>query len=260
MTAKPAATKIAAMADPKIADRKPIKVDLEAGDHYWCSCGGSSNQPYCDGSHAGSEFKPMQFTAEEAGEAYLCMCKHTKNPPYCDGTHAKLDDKGGGGSAPAATGSTPEEPTLAYIHALARDGLEKTGHHGPVEAMGVPRPTLPQWDDIQVLTGQLATKPLMEDAEVGTDLVIGPGAKQPLRLEIPLFVSDMSFGALSEEAKTALARGAEMAPARGSARAKAACCPRSRQENSRYFYELASAPLRLFRKEHGQAKLPGVSL
>ena len=58
--------------------------------------------------------------------------------------------------------------------------------------MGVPRPTLPRWDDIQLLTAQLAAKPLLEDVEVGTELVIGPNAKKPLQLDIPLFVSDMS--------------------------------------------------------------------
>ena len=112
--------------------------------------------------------------------------------------------------APAVR-STAIEPTLEFIHSLARDGLSKTGHHGPLVAMGVPRPTLPQWDDIQILPAQLAEKPLAEDVEVKTELVLGPNAKKPLRCQIPIIVSDMSFGALSEEAKIALARGAELA-------------------------------------------------
>ena len=103
--------------------------------------------------------------------------------------------------------NTAIEPTLEFIHALAQDGLEKVGHHGPMGAMGVPRSTLPSWDDIQILPAQLASKPLAEDVAVGTELVIGPNARKPLRLEIPIFVSDMSFGALSEEAKVALAKG-----------------------------------------------------
>jgi len=106
---------------------------------------------------------------------------------------------------------TPEEPFVGLIQGYARDGLSKTGHHGVVEAMGVPRDQLPTWDDIQVLTAQLHRPPLLDDAPVGTDVVIGPNAQKPLRLNIPLFVSDMSFGALSASAKVALAMGAEMA-------------------------------------------------
>ena len=97
------------------------------------------------------------------------------------------------------------------IHAMARDGLSKTGHHGEMGAMGVPLTELPMWNDIQFLTAQFATKPLMDDAAVGTELVIGPRADKPLSLDIPLFVSDMSFGALSQEAKVSLSKGAELA-------------------------------------------------
>ena len=77
--------------EPKIADKQPIPVELEAGKtYYWCSCGESSNQPFCDGSHKGSDFAPKAFTAEETKTAYLCMCKHTTNPGFCDGSHSKL--------------------------------------------------------------------------------------------------------------------------------------------------------------------------
>lgn len=79
------------MADPKIAGNGPIKVELEAGKSYsWCTCGESSNQPYCDGAHKGSEFTPLRFTAEETKTAFLCACKHTKNPGFCDGAHKSL--------------------------------------------------------------------------------------------------------------------------------------------------------------------------
>ena len=132
------------------------------------------------------------------------------------------------------------EPTLELIHALARDGLKQVGRHGPMGAMGVPRPTLPQWDDIQILPAQLATKPLAEDVEVNTELVIGPNAKKPLRLKIPIFVTDMSFGALSPEAKTALAKGAEMAGT-GIASGEGGMLPEENAANSRYFFELGSA-------------------
>ena len=135
---------------------------------------------------------------------------------------------------------TPEEPYNAYIQRLAREGLERVGHHGPVSAMGVPLTELPHWRDLQIVTAQLATRPLDEDTPVGTELVIGPQAARPLRLEIPVFVSDMSFGALSQEAKLALAMGAEMA---GTAicSGEGGMLPEEREANSRYMYELASA-------------------
>jgi glutamate synthase domain-containing protein 2 len=135
---------------------------------------------------------------------------------------------------------SPDEPHYQYIQHLAKHGLSKVGHHGRVAAMGVPRSELPQWDDIQILTAQLHTFPLLDDADVGTNVVIGPNATKPLELEIPLFVSDMSFGALSEEAKIALATGAEMAGT-GICSGEGGMLPEEQEANSRYFYELASA-------------------
>ena len=77
--------------EPKIAQKGPYSVDLEAGKSYhWCACGRSQNQPFCDGSHRVTEFTPLAFTAKETKSAHLCGCKHTKNAPYCDGSHAKL--------------------------------------------------------------------------------------------------------------------------------------------------------------------------
>ena len=134
---------------------------------------------------------------------------------------------------------TPEEPYNLYIQELARNGLKNVGHHGRVSAMGVPLTELPRWNDIQLLTAQLARRPLADDDPVGADIVIGPRAAKPLRLRIPLFVSDMSFGALSEEAKIALARGAEMAGA-GICSGEGGMLPEEQESNSRYFYELAS--------------------
>ena len=134
---------------------------------------------------------------------------------------------------------TPEEPHNGYIQALARDGLKNWGHHGKVSAMGVPLTDLPRWDDIQILTAQLATRPLADDAPVGTEVRIGPGAAKPLTLATPLFVSDMSYGALSEEAKVALAKGAEQAGT-GICSGEGGMLPEEQAANSRYFYELAS--------------------
>jgi glutamate synthase domain-containing protein 2 len=233
------------MSKPKIADTKPIKVELTKGDEkYWCACGLSSNQPFCDGSHSSTDITPKGFVAEETGDAYLCMCKHSKNPPYCDGTHATLkeesEEESGKSEAAPSSGATTEEPNLAFIKALAKDGLSKTGHHGEMGAMGVPGPELPQWKDIQILAAQLATKPLMEDVPVATELIIGPNAKKPLKLDIPLFVSDMSFGALSEEAKIALSKGAELAGT-GICSGEGGMLDEEQASNSRYFYEYASA-------------------
>ncbi len=139
-----------------------------------------------------------------------------------------------------ATHPAEEEPKTAEIHNLAKHGLEKVGHHGPVSSMGVGTQLLPKWDDIQILPAQLARLPHLEEVDVGTNVSIGPAAEKPLMLNIPIFVSDMSFGALSEESKIALARGAEKAGT-GICSGEGGMLPEEKAENSRYFYELASA-------------------
>jgi glutamate synthase domain-containing protein 2 len=233
------------MEKPTIADNKPIKTQVVKGeDYYWCTCGKSSGQPFCDGSHKGTSFTPKKFTAEEDGDAFLCMCKISKNPPFCDGSHKNIPNdqinKQASSSASADAEPTPEEPHVAYIHELAKNGLSKVGHHGEMGSMGVPAKDLPSWEEIQFITGQMAKKPLLDDAKVGTEIIIGKKAKKPLKLKIPIFVSDMSFGALSEESKIALAMGAEEAGT-GICSGEGGMLPEEQQSNSRYLYELASA-------------------
>ena len=78
------------MAEPKVADTKPVVVTLEPGSYWWCACGLSKNQPNCDGSHKGSGLKSVKFELAERREVALCMCKQTGDKPYCDGTHKRL--------------------------------------------------------------------------------------------------------------------------------------------------------------------------
>jgi CDGSH-type Zn-finger protein len=261
-----------------IAARKPTQIDVVAGQTYlWCACGTSTTQPWTvDGACCKARgFEPRKFVCEKTETKSICMCKASKNDKgFCDGTHRSLPEEGTApigdiedvlkkkaAPPPAQSGSqglnaraTKEEPSLAVIKALSRAPM--TNHHGPMGSMGVPGPTLPKWDDIQIMVSQLANKPLPDDAkvrrtlsnlsflfccflfssfifssctqcaaqqskqkqaqtktttqqhqpQVGTELVIGPNAKKPLKLKIPLFVSDMSYGSLSENAKVALAK------------------------------------------------------
>jgi CDGSH-type Zn-finger protein len=79
-----------AMSEPESPARHPAVRDLEPGTYFWCACGKSANQPFCDGAHAGSEFTPLAFDVAEQRKAALCQCKRTGNAPFCDGTHNSL--------------------------------------------------------------------------------------------------------------------------------------------------------------------------
>jgi len=78
------------MSQPDCPQKYPYIENLDAGDYYWCSCGKSNNQPFCDGAHKGSDFKPIKFTITENKDCYLCGCKQTADAPFCDGAHKEL--------------------------------------------------------------------------------------------------------------------------------------------------------------------------
>ena len=78
------------MKEPKIAQKSPIVMEMKPGKYFWCSCGLSQKQPFCDGSHKGTDFTPLPVEITEEKKVAWCACKHTKNPPYCDGSHSKL--------------------------------------------------------------------------------------------------------------------------------------------------------------------------
>ena len=79
------------MSKPEIAAKTPFAVDGEKGkDYWWCSCGKSKSQPFCDGSHKGSKFTPVKYIAEESKTVYFCGCKHSANGALCDGSHKSL--------------------------------------------------------------------------------------------------------------------------------------------------------------------------
>ncbi len=79
------------MTEPVIYDRVPVVVDLEAGETYWfCQCGRSETQPFCDGRHKGSGLGPLKWTADTTRKAAFCLCKHTGNAPFCDGSHRRV--------------------------------------------------------------------------------------------------------------------------------------------------------------------------
>jgi glutamate synthase domain-containing protein 2/nitrite reductase/ring-hydroxylating ferredoxin subunit len=226
--------------------------DLICGVHGWDYRVDTGISEY-DNSHVLEKF--TAWIDEDENAVYVDAAEVTTwaadNPqPYDDpepgdGTDGAMqgsaDDIDGGAVDPEFYGEPDheKEPYSHYIQTLAQQGTEGIGEHGDVSAMGVPRWELPSWDDLQIWTAQLARTPLDEAAAVDTELVIGPNAENPLELEIPIFVSDMSFGALSQEAKIAISQGADQAGA-GVCSGEGGMLPEEQEANSRYFYEYAT--------------------
>ena len=188
-----------------------------------------------------------EYNNEEALHKFSTWIDHVKDAVYVDedeiraweGKHPQPYRRDAYLGLYADIHGGEEEPHNPYIQHLAKYGLKRWGHHGKVSAMGVPLVDLARWDDIQIVTAQLARTPLDDDADVDTRLILGPNAQQPLEMAIPVFISDMSFGALGEEAKVALAKGAEMVGT-GICSGEGGMLPEEQASNSRYFYELAS--------------------
>ncbi len=78
------------MSSPVAVAKAPVVMELEPGAYYWCSCGKSAKQPFCDGSHKGTDFRPQPFTIDEKKKIPICQCKQTKNAPFCDGAHKRF--------------------------------------------------------------------------------------------------------------------------------------------------------------------------
>ena len=100
------------MSTPVVARPKPCLVGLKPGrTYFWCTCGRSAKQPFCDGSHNGTDFQPLQFTAAAGSEeALLCGCKHTRTPPYCDGAHTNLP-----GGSPLDDPASPQNRQIPLV-------------------------------------------------------------------------------------------------------------------------------------------------
>lgn len=189
-----------------------------------------------------------EYNNDEALEKFSAWIDHGDDAVYVDETeirnwaahHPQPWDRDSYQGLYNDLKGAPEEPRNAYIRQLAATSPAEFHPQGAVSAMGVPLTSLPRWDDIQLLTAQLHTTPLDDNAEIDTRVIIGPGAAKPLELAIPVMVSDMSFGALGRETKIALARGAEIAGT-AIASGEGGMLEEERRENSRYFYELAPA-------------------
>jgi CDGSH-type Zn-finger protein len=126
-------------------------------------CGLSKNGTFCDGSHKTTDITPQVVTFDEDKTVYACGCQQSGKKPYCDGTHKNIKESASAQPVAQASSQTSEpiEPYVEFIQELSKNGMSKYGHHGPMDAMGLPRKDLPSWDDIQFITAQLHKMPLL---------------------------------------------------------------------------------------------------
>jgi len=214
-----------------MSDGAIVGEDIICGLHHW-------DYRYDTGVSAYNNSEKLHKFQEIIKDGYVCLEREEVLAFQKDNPQPFQRQEYQGTYADTHPEST--EPYTRQIQELAKNGLNKIGHHGFTSAMGVDRNTLPKWESIQFLPAQLYRKPLLDEEEVSTKVIIGPRAKKPLELDIPIFVSDMSFGALSREAKVALSKGAQLAGT-GICSGEGGMLPDEQSNNSRYFYELASA-------------------
>jgi glutamate synthase domain-containing protein 2 len=214
-----------------MSDGAIVGDDIICGLHQW-------DYRYDTGVSAYNNSEKLHKFQEIIKDGYVCLDREQVLAFQKDNPQPFQREEYQGAYADTHPEST--EPYTRQIQELAKNGLNKIGHHGFTSAMGVDRNTLPKWESIQFLPAQLHRKPLLDEEEVYTKVIIGPRAKKPLELDIPLFVSDMSFGALSREAKVALSKGAQLAGT-GICSGEGGMLPDEQSNNSKYFYELASA-------------------
>ena len=177
------------MSDPIIANNQPAATSLEAGvEYHWCACGRRETSPSATAPTPAPTSRHRVSPPRHDGEAYLCACKRTGTRRTATApTPSSATSRGHDGMrAPAGTGRgrhlgqrrwpRPRRKSQPWRSStqLARDGLSKVGHHGPMTSMGVPRKDLPHWDDIQIMAAQMATKPLLDDARSARNSSSGP--------------------------------------------------------------------------------------
>jgi PhnB protein len=187
------------VAEPRICDTKPARLELQPGKYFWCACGQSKNQPWCDGSHKGGAFTPVEFVVEEARQASMCLCKHTKNRPFCDGSHKPLRE-----AAAATVNPVPAHYAAATPYLCCPDAAKAIEFYkdafGAVEVMRLAEPS-GKIGHAEMKVGNALFMLADEYPEFGVN---GPAKFGGTPVRISLFVPDVDAAF-----KRALAAGAK---------------------------------------------------